>query len=199
MKALLDFLKSTLVTGVLFLLPFLLTLVLLRHGTQMVAEVLQPLAKLSPVQKVGGVLIADLLGIATLLVICFVAGLFMATQAGRSVSKRMEGLALRRLPGYTFFQSLTRGLTGLEKDSELGVGLIRLEDGMWAIGFVVEKHTDGNFTVFIPSAPTPAVGTIYVIEANRLRLLDVSVSKAITCIVRMGVGSTELLRESLRS
>ena len=45
-------------------------------------------------------------------------------------------------------------------------------------------------TVFVPSAPTPA-GSIYDLTEDRLKLLDVPVSAALGCIMRLGVGSHE--------
>jgi uncharacterized membrane protein len=46
-------------------------------------------------------------------------------------------------------------------------------------------------TVFVPSAPTPAAGSIYDLTEDRLKLLDVPVSAALGCIMRLGVGSHE--------
>jgi hypothetical protein len=72
------------------------------------------------------------------------------------------------------------------------VALARIEDA-WVLSFVVERHPSGLFTVFVPSAPTPAAGSIYYLTAERLKLLDVSVSTAVGCIMRLGIGSHELL------
>lgn len=46
-------------------------------------------------------------------------------------------------------------------------------------------------TVFVPSAPTPAAGSIYDLTEDRVKLLDVPVSAALGCIMRLGVGSHE--------
>jgi len=46
----------------------------------------------------------------------------------------------------------------------------------------------------VPSAPTPAVGTIYYLTEDRVRRLDVPVQAAAKLIMRLGVGSAELLR-----
>jgi uncharacterized membrane protein len=72
------------------------------------------------------------------------------------------------------------------------VALARIEDA-WVLSFVVERHPSGLFTVFVPSAPTPAAGSIYYLTAERLKLLDVPVSTAVGCIMRLGIGSHELL------
>ena len=46
-------------------------------------------------------------------------------------------------------------------------------------------------TVFVPSAPTPAAGSIYDLTEDRLKPLGVPVSAALGCIMRLGVGSHE--------
>jgi uncharacterized membrane protein len=96
------------------------------------------------------------------------------------------------VPGFTFFKTIAQGIAGLEVESELAVALARIEDA-WVISFVVERHASGLFTVFVPSAPTPAAGSIYYLTADRLRMLNVPVSAAVACIMRLGVGSRDLL------
>jgi uncharacterized membrane protein len=82
----------------------------------------------------------------------------------------------------------------LESGSEVSVALARIEDA-WVLSFVIERHASGLFTVFVPSAPTPAAGSIYYLTEDRLRPLDVPVSAAVACIMRLGVGSRELLEK----
>jgi uncharacterized membrane protein len=47
--------------------------------------------------------------------------------------------------------------------------------------------------VFVPSAPTPAVGTVFYLPEDRVTRLDVPVADAAKIIMRLGVGSGELL------
>jgi uncharacterized membrane protein len=71
------------------------------------------------------------------------------------------------------------------------VALARIEDA-WMLSFVVERHQSGLLTVFVPSATTPAAGSIYYLTEERVKLLDVPVSIAMGCIMRLGIGSHEL-------
>jgi uncharacterized membrane protein len=49
-------------------------------------------------------------------------------------------------------------------------------------------------TVFVPSAPTPTAGSIYLLTERQIRRLDVPVSAAVRCIMKLGVGSRQLLQ-----
>jgi hypothetical protein len=49
----------------------------------------------------------DLIAVAAVVALCLVAGLFIGTRIGRAISSRLERLVLRRVPGFTFVQSMT--------------------------------------------------------------------------------------------
>lgn len=186
------FLKTTILGGLLFLIPLVLTILLLREAIRFVGKILTPIAHLFTADGVMGVVVADLLAAVILICICFMAGLVARTGIGALFSKRMEQVVLRRVPGFTFLKTIAHGITGLEVESELSVALARIEDA-WVLSFVVERHASGLFTVFVPSAPTPAAGSIYYLTADRLRMLNVPVSAAVACIMRLGIGSRDLL------
>jgi uncharacterized membrane protein len=144
------------------------------------------------VRSVVGIAVAQVVAVCALLFVCFIAGLAIRTRTGARLNTQLEQVILRRVPGFTFVKNILQGLAGLESGSELSVALARIEDA-WMLRFVVERHAGGLFTVFVPSAPTPAAGSIYYLIEDRLKLLDVPVSTAMGCIMRLGIGSHELL------
>ncbi len=189
-----EFVKTTLAGGFLFLVPVVLTVLLVGKALQLTGQVLAPVTRLIPVETVAGIVVLDLLAVTAVVALCFAAGLLVRTDAGRALGDRLERAVLRRVPGFTLVKSITRGIVGLESGSEVSVALARIEDA-WMLSFVLERHASGLFTVFVPSAPTPAVGSIYYLTEDRLRRLDVPVSAAVACIMRLGVGSRELLEK----
>lgn len=192
MSAILKFGKATLLGGILFVVPVVIVMMLVREAVRMTADVLRPVSRIVPTERVAGMVVADLLAVVVILVVCFTAGLFMGTGLGRALSQRLEHLVLRRMRGFTFFKSVAYGMAGVDAKSELSVALARIEDA-WVLAFVVERHSSGLSTVFIPSAPTPLAGAIYYLPDDRLKPLDVPVSTVMACIMRLGVGSNELL------
>jgi len=50
------------------------------------------------------------------------------------------------------------------------------------------------YTVFVPAAPNPASGAVYIMEKTRVHLLNISVLKTAKCVSEWGVGSEELLK-----
>jgi len=190
-KALLRFLKTTLMGGVLFLIPVLVTLVVLKKGLEIVSKIVRPAAEAIPIEAVGGVHMRDLLAVLALVLVGFAAGLVARTGVGRALSEKLEQAVLRKMPGYTLLKGATAG-TGGSEDSEVKVVLAKFDDNS-VVGFVMEAPRGGFVTVFVPSAPTPAAGTVFILPMDRVQHLDVPVSDASKVIMRLGVGSQELL------
>jgi len=63
-----------------------------------------------------------------------------------------------------------------------------------ALVFVVERTDDGRCTVFVPSAPTPGVGTIQVVPDERVEKLNASAGEVFNALSQWGVGTSEILR-----
>ena len=60
--------------------------------------------------------------------------------------------------------------------------------------FVIETHDDGAFTVFVPSVPTPIAGAIYILPKERVHLVDIPLTKALTVISKWGAGARDLVK-----
>jgi uncharacterized membrane protein len=192
LRAITKFLKTTLVGGLLFVLPFVLIVLLVREALRMAALFLEPIAGLIPARRVPGPVVAELLAGAVIVLLCFLTGLFVGTRPGRALNSRLERLVVGQAPWFAFVKSVVRALAGLETKRDISVALARIQEA-WVFAFVVERHANGLFTVFVPSAPTLAAGTIYFMTEDRLRPLDVPVMSAVSCITGLGVGSAELL------
>jgi uncharacterized membrane protein len=191
-RAVTQFVKTTVVGGALFLVPLVVILVILQHAVRLALIPLKPVAGFFPAHPIMGVASTTLVAIVGVIVLCFVAGLVARTMVGRTLGDQLEQLILRRVPGYTFLKAIGRGFAGIEGEHGVSVALARIEDA-WVLSFVLERHASGLYTVFVPSAPTPAAGSVYYLTEDRLRMLDVPVTEAMSCVMSLGMGSRELL------
>jgi len=192
-KRILELIKTTLVGGILFLVPLILLVILLRQLLQYTDKLLHPIAQLLPAKTIIGVAIPDLLAAVVLIVVAFLAGLLAKTRFGARLGANVEELILKRLPGFKLLKSMTQGITSSASGSEMTVALANIDE-TWQLSFVIERHPNGLLTVFVPSAPTPATGSIFFLKETQVRHLDVSVSAAVKCIMQLGAGSGELLK-----
>jgi uncharacterized membrane protein len=58
--------------------------------------------------------------------------------------------------------------------------------------FIIEKHADRQFTVFVSSSPTAMAGAIYVLQPKRVHPMDVPLHKAMVCVTKWGAGAAEM-------
>jgi len=190
------FVKATIVGGLLFMVPIILMLLVLKQVVEMVRKVVTPLAAQFPYNTIAGVGVTTILAAILIVVVSFLLGLAAQTNAGRRTREWLEWTVLGKVPGYAILKGILKGSTGLEDEEDVQVVLARLEDA-WQIAFLVEAHADGQCAVFVPGAPSPTSGSVYFLPKDRVRSTDIPMAKALMMIRHMGGGSEELLRGRL--
>jgi uncharacterized membrane protein len=188
MKHVWEFLKNTLVGGLLVVVPIYLTALLLLKAMQSVAGLVRPLAMLLPPSLPA----ENILSLLLVLSLCFLIGLAVRAPLGRAMRERLEKSLFERLPGYALIRSLTQRLAGEDRENVWQPALVEIEEAL-VPAFIIEELEDGSFTVFVPSIPTPLAGAVYVLSRERVHPLDVPFTQAIQTVSRWGSGSKELV------
>ncbi len=188
MKYMRDFLVSSFVGGLVIVAPIYLSILLLLKAMQAVAGLVQPIAKLLPAWFPGEQVLALLL----VLTVCFLIGAAVRTPAGRAARERIEQSLFEKIPGYALFRSLTQQLAGSPEEHVWKPALAEIEEAL-VPAFIIEELEDGRFTVFVPSAPAPVSGSIYILTPERVHPVDVPFTHAIKSLSRWGSGSKELV------
>ena len=189
------FLKTTIVGGVLFLLPLAVVLMLLGYALRLASMVAQPISDKLQLQwsDAAGVGAVTILSALVLVIVSFGAGITARTYLGKGITRWFENSLLGRLPQYQMVKSMAEGLAQFENASGIKPALISIEGG-WQIGYLLEPLENGWLSVFLPQAPTPMSGNIMYLPADRVRPLDITMVEAMAIIKRIGVGSGEVLR-----
>jgi uncharacterized membrane protein len=188
MKHVSGFLVRSFVAGVVILLPVYFSLLLLLKAMRAVAEIVRPLTKLVPKWFPA----ENVLSLLFVLLVCFLVGAVVRTPAGRAVRERIEKSLFERIPGYALFRSLTQQLAGSREEQVWKPALAEIEEAL-VPAFIIEEFDDGRFTVFVPSAPSPLSGSVYILTPERVHPVDVPFTQAIKSLSRWGSGSKELV------
>jgi uncharacterized membrane protein len=188
MKRFWDFVISTLVGGLLVLVPLYLAVLLLLKAMASLVKIVAPLAKLLPAWFPA----ADALSLVLVLLVAFLVGAALRTQFGRRFRERLERSFFERIPGYAVIRSLTQQLAGQGRENVWKPALVEIEEAL-VPAFIIEEHDDGRFTVFVPSVPTPLAGAVYVLTPERVHPLDIPFTQAVKPISRWGSGCKELV------
>ncbi len=196
MKPGLHALKTTLVGGLVFLLPLIVILALLGKALALVVKAAAPIAAAIPAERIGGVAIGTAVGILLLLAICYGAGLLARAAVGRVWSASFEDKLHAIYPRYTVIKGMTQGLRGAAGHGELKPVLVRFDDRQ-AIGYEVERTADGRAVVFLPGAPDPWSGKLAIVAPERVEAIAATVKQVNTSLTGIGKGMAGLLDAKL--
>ena len=184
------FLKSTILGGLLVLLPLGLLVAITVKGVEIARDAIEPLFKVLPFKTVGGVSLAFFAAILVLLLACFLAGLFAQSALTRRLVGSIEYLILSRIPGYALMKSIGENLVGVEGKEGRTTLLVKLDD-CWQIGFLMDTLPDGRRVVFLPDVPNGMTGSLQIFATDRVEELALPISTALAALDRLGVGLSD--------
>jgi len=153
-----------------------------------VADLVHPVAILLP----NWLPAEDLLSLLLLLTVCILIGLAVRTPAGREARNKIERTFFEKIPGYALFKSLTQQMAGNSGETAWKPALYEGDEGLMP-AFIIEEFTDGRYTVFVPSIPTPLAGATYVVAHKKVHPLDVPFTDALKTVSRWGSGARHLV------
>jgi uncharacterized membrane protein len=189
MRTLAEFMKTTLIGGIIIVLPVYIAVFLILKALQGLLAAVKPITAAIP----GSVEFEEILAILVLAVICFIAGLIVRTRAGLRAKNAMERRVLQRLPGYTLLRGLAGRVTGQADEPSFAPALAEIEEAL-VPALIVEKLEDGSYTVLVPSVPTPMAGAIYILPPERVHPVDVPFTVALKVFSKWGAGAGEFVR-----
>lgn len=193
MKRLIGILRATIVGGVFFLAPFVVLIIILGKALGAVQRLLVPVAEILPFESAIGLETPKLLAVAALLLLCFLAGLFARSTLARKMLIWLEDTILSNLPGYSLIKSFSEEVAGITPTHGYPVVLARFDEAC-QIGFLVERISEGRMVVFIPDAPNPWSGSVFILDEDRITRLDTKPSAVVTCLKKLGAGAEVILK-----
>ena len=149
MTRILKILRTTLVGGLLFLVPIIVLVFVFGKALAIARRLVDPLAERLPVHSVIGLRTSMLLAVAIIVLFCFLAGVLARSALARKLVRSLEKAVLADVPGYELLKGMGESMLGVEKQTEHQVMLARIEDA-WQSAFLVERLEGGHVAVFVP-------------------------------------------------
>jgi len=182
--------KTTIVGGVLFLLPIALVLFLLGKALSIAKDLSEPVVEAAGVTSVAGVAAGTLVAIAFLVLISFVAGLLARTRIGQLTFTRMENSILSVLPQWRMAKGF---IQSFETDTQSDIEVVMVPtDAGWCLAFVLEKPEGEWWSVFIPGATQWTSGAVAFARAEQVKPAGLTTAEAILLMRRCGAGSARI-------
>jgi uncharacterized membrane protein len=195
LKKFLLHIRTTLIAGLLAILPIGVTLFVLKFFF----ELLDPI--LGPIFDMGNVRIFPGLGVIVLLILLYVVGI-ITTRIVNVGHKLIE-----KIPVISSIYSTTRSgveiLSGTQGFESRGVVLVDFpRPAMKAIGLITAElgvlNGEPMVAVYIPTTPVPSSGFLIVVALSDVTPTDISVDDAMKIIVSGGILANEIFSSTLK-
>ena len=198
MKGILSLLKTTLIGGLFFIIPIVLSIYLIGKVLTIFRKIVAPIADKIPIDTLGGLTISRIIAVFILLLLCVLAGFLAKTKKAIQFRKWLEDNVLSIIPGYTLLKGISENAAGLESNHLKEVVLVDIEE-VWQLGFLMDKIDDDINAVFIPGAPNPMAGDVVFVKKERLKILDIPELSALKISKKLGLDSKMLLHGKIDS
>ncbi len=183
--------RSTLIAGVLILIPVAITYVLVKWAFDTIDGVLQPYIEPVVGRSIPG------LGLIALALSAYLLGLLWTKQVGRRAIRASQEFLLRvPVVGavYSPARKLIESFTG---DSAAGFKRVVIveypREGAWMIGFLtgITAFDSGETVgvIYLPTAPTPNSGWVAMIPVENIYDTTMSVPEAMSMVLSGGISS----------
>ncbi len=192
------FIRTTILGGVIVILPIALTFFFLRWVFNFATGLIEPVTRMLMEQSKLQKFVAESIVIAFIVLVCFLVGLVVKTRFGRFLYQTFENKILEIAPGYNLFKETIKQLLGRDRAPFSRVALVQVfgpASNTMMTGFVTDEHPDGYCTVFVPSGLTPTAGLIYHVEKQYVHIVDASVEDTMRIVISCGMGSQKLLED----
>ena len=194
-------LKKHFVSGVLVVVPIILTYIVAKFLFETIDDILQPIFV-----RIFGYSIPGL-GLITTLLIIILAGIFTRNIIGHKLY-RIGDYFLERMPIirpiYSAAKQLLEAIAKPSIKSFKEVVLIEYpRKGAYALGFLsnrIEIETKGKYvSVFVPSTPTPISGMVILVPFEEVYQVDMTVEEAVKFLVSGGFASPDIMKNRIIS
>jgi uncharacterized membrane protein len=193
MKGKLKFVKTSVIGGIIFLIPLIILIIIIEKAVGIMAALSRPLSGLIQIESFAGIAVVDLISVAIIIMLCFIAGLISRTAFATKLIQRIESKILKKIPFYSFVKGIAESISGIRSKESLKPVLLEFDDNS-QLGLEVERIEGGNIVVYVPSSPNPWSGSILIMRPERVKSLDIKFAQAIKLMHDFGQGTNKLLR-----
>jgi uncharacterized membrane protein len=192
MKNRLDFFKTTVVGGFVFLVPAVIVVVALGKLIGALKVLAKALAPFFGIETRLGGLVLDLLAVTVTILLCFVAGLLARRASAKRMREKLDATLLNSFPGYAFIKGFAENLRQTEELAGSFVPVLVRFDDYVQIAFETHREPGGKVAVYLPGAPNPWSGSVVYVANERIEPLQMTLTEALRNIRKLGKGSLDL-------
>ena len=188
-------LATSAIGGVLFLLPIFVIGGMLAYVYGVAADIYHHIKPWFPFDSATGVALVFGIAVLLLLVCCFFAGLMAEWAIGRHFTKRIERQLIKLYPKYAIHKDILAGTLGGDDNVPSLSPVVVRRDDEYSLALEADRLANGLVIVYFPGAPDAWSGTVGLVDADRVRPIDLTINQVVELSERLGRDCGKVLDE----
>lgn len=190
--------KNIFIEGFQLMIPLFLAIFVLVKIFELVSVMLLPIVRILPETTFFADSLIDLRALLLFLILIFLCGLLVRYGVGKYFINSITSYVMRIVPGYSVFERMVNEESKVIGDKNKNVVFATLDDA-WIMGIIIEdKNEDGLILVYIPSAPIPTGGSLYMFTEEQIKRVDITVNEALKFVWHLGKDSSTILKGKVK-
>jgi uncharacterized membrane protein len=161
MKNQMEFIKTTVVGGIVFLIPTVIVVIVLGKLIGALKIMAKALTPFFGVESLIGGIILDLLAITATVLLCFAAGLIAKRATANRLMLKPDTTLLNSFPGYALIKGFAENLRQTEELAGTFLPVLVQFDDYAQIAFETQREPAGKVAVYLPGAPNHGPGLLF--------------------------------------
>ena len=187
--------KTTILGGVLFLVPIAVIAVILGKVFQISMMIVEPLDRIIPIDSFAGIAFVNVLAIVLILLVCFLGGLlarygWLAERIGK-----VDGLLIDLMPGYAVAKGVIGSVAKEDDITALLKAVVVRFDDYDQIAFEIERDAT-KAVIFLPGSPSTWTGATVVVDLDRVTEMNMPTHKTMKLMRLLGRGSLSAIDQT---
>lgn len=192
MGKVLQYIRTTIVGGTIFVLPLLLAYFIIHKAVEIFGPLLRPLLLRLRIETFIGAAAGTVVTLLTLVLAAFLCGLFAHTIIGQSLLKWMQAGVVSLLPRFHLMQGLAESMDH-DQGKEVPIVLVPADAG-WTLALQLEERHGDWCTVYIPGSPQWTSGSVSFAHTDDVHPVAITLGQSLLMMRRCGMGSAELCK-----
>lgn len=184
--------KTTILGGVIFLVPIVMLAILLTKAYSIGMTVADPIDKVIPYDTVAGIALVNILAVAVIVLFCFLCGVLARIAFVAAKISTIDGFLIDLMPGYAIAKGVIGSVANQEEISALLTPVLVRFDDYSQIAFEIERN-ETEAVIFLPGAPSTWSGSSLIVDVNRVQKIDVPTHRTVKTMRVLGRGSLGLI------
>lgn len=177
--------RNRILSGILYLLPVFVLLMLIQKAWLHVHGIGQKFATMLGIKNIIGVAAAPIIASVLIIVVAYFAGWLVNIHFFNELKEKLEKNLLEYIPGYTTMKIKMQ--ENIENKGDQREPVLIKYNNVFRPALLVSEH-EGKSVVFIPNTPETNAGEVYVVNNDDVQKLNTSNKIFVESIKNSGKG-----------